>query len=485
MTFKSLLILLLLIGLCLPGISQDNLLELEKITDFPDKFLGAIKKKTDLLESKLDRHTAKYLQRLMRYEQKLKMKLQSTDSTEANNTFGDIKTEYAKITEEAIRKEGNSSGNTGQYLAHVDSLKTSLAFLEKNSSLLSSTADIKGKINISLKQVQDLQTKLQKSEYVKDFIRQRREKIKEALSHYTKLPKGLGKMYSDFNKEFYYYSLQVKEYRDILNNPDRLAKKAFHLLSRLDAFQRFFKQYSELAGLFGVPDDYGTPQALAGMQTRSQVQQLIQTQLSGAGPNAQQLLQQNLQAAQQQLNTFKDKLSRSGGSGGDPDMPDFKPNNQKTKTFLQRLEFGTNLQSVKSNYFFPVTSDLGLSVGYRLNDKSIIGIGGSYKIGWGKDIRHIEISSQGAGVRSFLDVKLKGSFFLSAGYEYNYQPATIIDNVDRAESWTESGLAGISKVVLLKTKFFKKTKVQVLWDFLSYQQQPRTQPVKFRIGYAF
>jgi len=35
----------------------------------------------------------------------------------------------------------------------------------------------------------------------------------------------------------------------------------------------------------------------------------------------------------------------------------------------------------------------------------------------------------------------------------------------------------------LKTKFLKKTKMQLLWDFMSYDQKPRTQPIVFRIGY--
>ena len=48
----------------------------------------------------------------------------------------------------------------------------------------------------------------------------------------------------------------------------------------------------------------------------------------------------------------------------------------------------------------------------------------------------------------------------------------------------EAGLLGISKVVSIKSKLFKKTRVMLLWDMLSYQQVPRTQPVVFRIGYT-
>ena len=142
------------------------------------------------------------------------------------------------------------------------------------------------------------------------------------------------------------------------------------------------------------------------------------------------------------------------------------------------------MQTVQSTNYFPVTSDVGLSVGYKLNDKSIIGIGASYKMGWGQNIKHINITSQGAGARSFLDVKLKKSIWLSGGFEMNYRTTiTSIDQLKDASAWQQSGLVGLSKKFNVKTKFFKNTNLKLLWDFLSYQQLPRTQPILFRVGY--
>lgn len=106
-------------------------------------------------------------------------------------------------------------------------------------------------------------------------------------------------------------------------------------------------------------------------------------------------------------------------------------------------------------------------------------------MGLGKDIRHVHVTHQGVGLRSFLDLKLKGSFWASGGYETNYRSEfRSIDVLKDFNAWQQSGLIGLSKVISLKTKFFKNTKVQLLWDFLSYQQVPRTQPILFRIGYA-
>lgn len=112
----------------------------------------------------------------------------------------------------------------------------------------------------------------------------------------------------------------------------------------------------------------------------------------------------------------------------------------------------------------------------------MVGLGASYKMGWGKDIQHIAVSSQGVGLRSFAETKIKGSFFVSGGFEYNYQqPIYSFSQIRSLSSWTRSGLIGVTKKYKINSKW--KGKLQLLWDFLSYQQVPRTQAVIFRIGY--
>jgi hypothetical protein len=197
-------------------------------------------------------------------------------------------------------------------------------------------------------------------------------------------------------------------------------------------------------------------------------------------------LQSSLQSAQQQLDQFKSKLSQLGGGSGDIGMPDFKPNEQKTKTFWRRLEYGTNLQTTRTNFYFPSITDIGLSVGYKLNNTSTFGIGASYKIGWGSAFNHISLSSQGAGLRSFLDIKIKSGFSATGGLEYNYKtPIFSLQQLRTLSYWTQSGLIGLSKTVPVKSRVLKQTRLQLLWDFLSYQQVPKTTPIIFRVGYNF
>ena len=223
------------------------------------------------------------------------------------------------------------------------------------------------------------------------------------------------------------------------------------------------------------------------MPGRDQVLSSVQGAAGANGQNVTAAVQQNIQSSQGEVDQLRNKLAGLGRSGGsDLQAPDFNPNDQKTKSFLHRLQFGTNLQSTHSNVFYPTTTDIGLSVGYRIDNKNVIGVGASYKVGWGSDIQHIRLSGQGVGLRSFVDIQIKKTWYASGGFEYNYQQPFPIQGIPRnLDDWKKSGLIGISKIISMKTRVFKNTKIQLLWDFLSYQQVPQAQPLKFRIGYSF
>lgn len=444
------------------------------------KYLDIASSKAGKLEDRLDKHTAKALQQWQKQEARIKRKLAKTDSAKAVAVFGNAKQQY-----EQLEQKLQSKASLQQYIPSLDTLSSSLKFLQQNPQLLSNAKEAKEKLTTALSKVNGMQGKFQQAEEVKQFIKQRRELLKNQLGNL-----GVAKELKKLNKQAYYYSEQLNEYKSLLKDHKKTERKALELLSKSKLFNNFMRKNSMLALLFRLPGDPNDPVAqtsLVGLQTRAQVNGLIQQQIASGGPNAQQQLQQNIQGAQSQLSTLKNKITQMGVSSSDAEMPEgFKPNNQKTKSFLKRLELGTNIQSQKANGYFPVTSDLGLSVGYKLNDKSIIGIGASYKLGWGKNIRHINITQQGAGLRSFVDYKIKGSFWLSGGYEMNYRSE--FENVDELKdlnAWQQSGLVGLSKVVSLKTKFFKNTKLQLLWDFLSYKRVPKvSQPIVFRVGYS-
>lgn len=442
------------------------------------KYLNVVNVTASNLNKKLDRKTQKALRQFKKTEAQLKTKLSVKDSTAAASIFAGTELRYNEL-----EKRLNGSGN--KYIAEIDSLTTSLKFLQANPQLLKEAEVVKAKLQDATRSLEALKAGFSNAETVKKFLKERRQFLKEQLSKF-----GFARELKKINKQVYYYSAQLSEYKAALKDPKKATKKALELMAGNKSFREFWRKNSQLASLFRMPGDLNDPgnmASLAGLQTRAQVNALIQQQIAAGGPNAQAQLQQNLQAAQGQLNQLKNKVIKMGGGSSDDEMPDgFKPQSQKTKSFFQRLELGTNIQSVRSNGILPTTSDLAISAGYKLNDKSIIGIGASYKLGWGQNIRNIRISHQGVGARSFIDWKLKGALWISGGFEMNYRSE--IRNITELKdysAWQRSGLIGLSRKIPVKTKFFKNTKLMLLWDFLSYEQVPRTQPVVVRFGYNF
>lgn len=448
-------------------------------------FIKSVSTTSTKLQQRLHRQTERTLQQFRRQEDRLRKKLAKTDTSAANAVFGDANKKYAELNEQL------KDSTLTKYFPSLDSLSTSLSFLKTNSGLLSQHIQTQEQLNTALQKMSTLKAQMARSEQLKTFIKERRQYLKDQLG---KL--GFAKEFKRLNKQAYYYSQRLAAAQATLKDPKKAVKKGLELLSKNKTFREFWRKNSQLARLFHIPGEESAAvnmASLAGLQTRAQVNNLIQQRLSAGGPDARAQLQQNMQAAQSQLSQLKDKVMKYGGGSSDAAMPEgFKPNNQKTKSFLQRLELGTNIQSVRSNGLLPVTSDLGLSLGYKLNDKSIIGLGASYKMGWGKNIQNISITHQGVGARSFVDWKLKGAFWISGGFEMNYRPdlsgvsiSSPFGGSRMGAAWQQSGLIGLSRKIPLKTKFFKNTKLMLLWDFLSYEQVPRTQPVVVRFGYNF
>jgi hypothetical protein len=227
---------------CHVSLAQEKEPIADKIINFPTSFLNKVQNKYANLEDRLTKQTEKYLLRLAKREKRLKKKLAKVDSAAAEQTFGNIDAQYDKMLA-AVRTDSlPTKKRSGAYIPMIDSVKTSLAFLDKNNSILEQGKGVTDKIKGSVSQVNQLQSRLQQSEQVKAFIQQRKQQIKSSLSKFTSLPKNLMNDFTDFNKEAYYYSAQLKEYKDMLNNPDKLIQKGLSLLNKLPAFTQFMKQ---------------------------------------------------------------------------------------------------------------------------------------------------------------------------------------------------------------------------------------------------
>ncbi|MET3876443.1 hypothetical protein [Chitinophaga sp. OAE865] len=436
----------------------------------PLAFFKDVTRKSDRLAKALDRKTNKALSQFVKQENKIKHRLDRIDSLKAADLFAQSMT--SRVTGKLGKFMGAVTQTDEPYL---DSLSNSLSFLKDTKGLLAGSKDISDKLNRSLRSVDDLKERLAQAEQIKAYIRERKQLLKEQLSQYTGFTKDLQKL----NKQAYYYVQQINEYKEVFKDRRKAEQKAMEVIRKIPAFNDFMQKHSQIASLFNIQGATTSAQSLEGLQTRSQVEELIQ-QCLGSGPNASAAVSQQMAEAHSRFNELKSKFPNLDNAA---EMPDFKPKEMKTKRFLKRLEFGSNIQFQRSNRFFPTTSDIAGQAAYKFHKNGSAGIGLSYKLGLGTGFDNIQFSSQGMGIRTFIDWKLKGTFFLNGGYEQNYQPEYVGVPNGLGQKWIESGLIGISKKYKINSKL--KGNAMVLFDFLYNKHIPKTDPVKFRIGYNF
>ena len=326
---------------------------LSDLQSLPSKYYSKVDKRITSVNNQVTKKSLKYLARFQRQERRIQQKLQKINPDMViNNTD-------QKYNELAQKLKSKTAGVTrilnGEYVPNIDSLGNSLAFLKK-------VEGISSKADAPLNSFNLLQGNLQKSQEIETFITERKNQISQMLSKYSNIPASLKNQFARLNKTEFYYKTQIQTYKNDLKDPKKIEQDALVVLNKIPAFQNFMKEHGQLGNLFGIPSNYNTNQALAGLQTTDQVQKMVKSRV-GTGAGATQMLQQQVQAAQDQLSKFKNKLTQLGGGSGDITMPDFVPQNQKTRPFLKRLVFGTNIQTTRASYDFPTTSDIAGTIG--------------------------------------------------------------------------------------------------------------------------
>ena len=485
---KLALFIFLILPLCSPAQIDSAVLTLQQL---PSKYFTQVDNKIDKYSKRLSSKTEKTLTKLSRWEEKIHGLLLNASPETANRLFAPGQPTFSSLLQKLKDGEAIEQNYRAQYNEYRDKLTTGIKYIEtKETAVGAGVNEVKQVHN----KLNTLDSTVANSEAAEKFIKERKKQLFDASLQYI----GRSKYLQKINKESYYYAETLKNYKEIFSDPTKAEATAKELLNKIPAFQKFVQKNSMLASLFGAPS--GSPEgggiaSLAGLQTRSSVNALIQTRIAAGGPNAMQQFQQNMQEAQSQLSQLKDKILKAGGSSSDMDIPDFKPKNmQKTKTFGQRLEKGFNLQFEKNNTFMPSTTDIGLSLGYKLNGKSTAGLGISYRLGMGT-IQHIKFTHEGVGLRSFIDWKApfgspkggkENGFYLSGGFELNHNSSfKKFQELKDLGNWQQSGLVGITKKIAMKTKLVKNTSVQLLYDIFYSSHLPVTQPVVFRMGYSF
>ena len=409
-----------------------------------------------------------------------------SDSVAARNLFTrgiDSLKHFRQTIISKTQKLTNPSALSGEYIPYLDTLKTSLSFLKDTKSVSFSSPKTPAQLTNAFARVKAVEAKLQYSEKIKSYLKNRQLELRQQLEHisgYDQVKKEIANM----KKEIHYYTQQLTSYKDVLSDPARIEAEGTKLLQKLSAFNRFMAEHGELAALFNT----NKPDNLKGLQTREMVDKLMKNQMGLFGSDADKILEEHFKEARQEM----DKLKQQAAGEGDVAIPGFKPNGEKTKSLWQRIEIGTDCQFSKNNTLLPSTGNFGLSISYRIMKKGVIGIGGSWKMGMGKDIEHIRITHEGIGLRSFVEYAIIKGFNIRGGWERTFLVNKIstehLTMLKKPENWQQSALLGISKkmAIPLKLPILKKKSasgsVQLLYDFLHESHFPVSPALQLRVG---
>jgi hypothetical protein len=445
---------------------------------FASKFLNTVSNKLGSFNNKIEKRTAKALAKFHKAELKLIHKMFAKDSVLAKAKLLEAETKYALLTDTNFVSKQTLLD--GAYNPYIDSVLTFLKLVDNNKAAFAGLSN--EQIAKAKEYLAAAQLNVNYTDAVKKYLSTQKESLRSSLQQLHIFTK-----FKEIEKTAYYYNEYVQEYASVLKDKKKIEKKLMGLLISNNVVKEFFARNSMLAGLFHIPSADGPDMSglppLAGLQTRAGINELIQQRVASGGPNAVAQVKGQIQAAQAELGKLKSKLEQYGkGVDADGQPLGFTPNTQKTKAFAKRLEYGANIQSTKGNYGFPSISDLAVSIGYKLNDKSVVSVGGSYKLGLGQGWDNIRFSSQGVGIRSSLDWKIKGSFFVAGAYELNH----FYNNNETAQYqqgyWEKAALLGITKKYKISSKL--KGNIQLLYNFLT-DQNTNKQPIVFRVGYTF
>ncbi len=485
MAFRKISISVAFMALCCVLAAQPRSTNDSSIS-LPQKCIAQINNKVDKYYNRITAKTEKTLIKLSRWENKIQRLLQKVNPAAAERLFANKALTFNGMLEKYREGSVVIQQYTKQYDEYRDKLNASIAYVASSQAQVDEDEILAAKQTET--KLDQLEGRVESTEAVQNFIKERKKILIEQTIQYI----GKSKYLQKINKESFYYVETLRNYKEIFSDAKKAESVALEILNKTPAFQDFFAKNSQLAALFGLPGG-GSGVSVAspnftGLQTRAGVTAIMQQQIAAGGPNAQQMMAQNIQAAQGELNVLKNRVLNSGGGGnntGDAALPDFKPDMTKTQSLKQRLQWGSNLQFGRPSRLIGSQADLGLNLGYKVNAKSIVGIGLSCKVNYGR-FGNFYLQYGGVGLRSFVDYQIKKSFFISGGYEMNYNNAfSSIGSLQQYDLWQRSGLIGVGKKINIKTKWLKGTQFQLLYDFLYRQQQLTGQPLIFRVGYNF
>src|SRR5450631_223992 len=197
-----------------------------------DKFEQQTGKKSEKLYSRMDETTQSYIVKYKKDEEKLYEQLKKTNPAQAEKLYGDIEARYNKILRSLDPGQLQQNGKAwAASIPRLDTIKNTLLFIEKYKNTISSSASAAGgKLSSALQNVDALGGEFSKADQVSQLFNERTRFLED---QYAKL--GIVKQLTDLNKKAYYFSEQVKTFKENIKDLNKAEQTAISMLSQLPA----------------------------------------------------------------------------------------------------------------------------------------------------------------------------------------------------------------------------------------------------------
>lgn len=436
------------------------------------KYATAVSTKTNRLNQKIARSNTNILKQISAHQANLAAVLKKSDSIANSDLLQLLDVQRA----EAIDIIKNPLPGHRNYIAYLDSTLGVLSVLGSGKG----TDGHQTPIHSAIEKTNRLQEQLNASAVLLNHLKQSSDQLTKRVST-VRLPKSMIRM----KKSVLQYNQRIDEYAKLLKNKKNVEKKVMQAVANTKPFKQFMHRNSMLASMFRMPseEDEQGAEKVEGLQSRSAVEMAMQDRLGALPKASKSNIGEPLAGGRATLGELKARLLfRNAGNEGDP-IPQQNQQKGGTTSMGKRLIIDINVQPHRSTV---MVMDIGMGIGYKWSERSIIGIGTAYKVGLGKNIQNLSISHQGISLRSFVDWRIKNGIWISGGYERNYlSEIRKLYFLRELNAWQQSGLIGVTKTIQNASGLLKSTKFQLFWDFLSNRQVPRAQPLVFRMGYSF
>src|SRR5689334_15929163 len=130
------------------------------------KYLDESAVKSEKLDDKLNSKANKALRDQQKLEERIQKKLRRIDSTKAKEVYASLQEKYISLEQLLKQIDGR-----GAYIPSLDTLASSLKFLNTDNLVLSKAKETKEKLTQTLDKVNDLKQQFNKAEGIKAFIK--------------------------------------------------------------------------------------------------------------------------------------------------------------------------------------------------------------------------------------------------------------------------------------------------------------------------